>query len=80
MHFFFVILLFQMIVGRMPCPLYLKEKRITIKKLSEKYDDKNSDLYKYLTEHTGQNITTLLDVEAIYNILEIQVRKINTLY
>lgn len=66
---------FQMIVGSMPCPLYLKEKRIVNEELSEKYDNVNSDLYKYLSEHTGQNITSVLDVESIYNILEIQVRK-----
>lgn len=64
-----------MIVGSMPCPLYLKEKRIVNEELSEKYDNVNSDLYKYLREHTGQNITSVLDVESIYNILEIQVRK-----
>lgn len=64
-----------MIVGSMPCPLYLKEKRIVNEELSEKYDNVNSDLYKYLSEHTGQNITSVLDVESIYNILEIQVRK-----
>lgn len=69
-----------MIVGSMPCPLYLKEKRIVNEELSEKYDNVNSDLYKYLSEHTGQNITSVLDVESIYNILEIQVRRIYKLY
>lgn len=64
-----------MIVGSMPCPLYLREKRIVNEDLSVKYDSENSDLYKYLSEHTGQNITSILDVESIYNILEIQVRK-----
>lgn len=71
---YFIILFFQMIVGSMPCPLYLKEKRNVNEELSVKYDIENSDLYKYLSEHTGLNITSILDVESIYNILEIQVR------
>lgn len=56
-----------------PCPLFEQEKIKTDVELASKYDKQNADLYQYLSRETGQNITTLLDVETLYNTLEIEV-------
>ncbi|XP_005180743.1 venom acid phosphatase Acph-1 [Musca domestica] len=37
-----------------------------------KLDDDNYKLYRLLTKHTGQNITSVLDVELLYNTLKIE--------
>ncbi|XP_046685501.1 prostatic acid phosphatase-like [Homalodisca vitripennis] len=60
----------KLITMRAPCPLYNEEQRSSDKVLAASYDDK--DLYKYLSEHSGQNVSTLLDVETLFNILEIE--------
>uniref|UniRef100_A0A1B6LHJ3 Acid phosphatase n=1 Tax=Graphocephala atropunctata TaxID=36148 RepID=A0A1B6LHJ3_9HEMI len=58
----------KLITMRAPCPLYKEEQKRSDKSLAAVYD--NAELNKYLTEHSGQNITTLLDVETLFNILE----------
>lgn len=35
-------------------------------------NEKNAGLYKYLTKNTGKNISNILDVELLYNILEVE--------
>lgn len=35
-------------------------------------DAKMANYYKELTEHTGKNVTTITDVEFLYNTLEIE--------
>lgn len=37
-----------------------------------KLNDDNAELYKLLSRNTGQNITNVLDVEILYNILKIE--------
>lgn len=32
----------------------------------------NAGLFEYLTKYTGQNVTNILDVELLYNVLEIE--------
>lgn len=39
----------------------------------EYIDSNNKELYYYLTEHTGQNTTTIADVERLYNTLDIEI-------
>lgn len=34
--------------------------------------EENQELFKYLTIHTGSNITTIEDVEMLYNTLDIE--------
>lgn len=36
------------------------------------YNKKYESLYKYLTKHTGTNVTNIFDVEKLYDILQIQ--------
>lgn len=38
----------------------------------QKEIEQNSDLLEYLTENTGQNISTIGEVELLYNTLEIE--------
>ena len=38
-----------------------------------KIDTENAALYKYLSSHSGQNISSVLDVEFLFNTLEIEV-------
>lgn len=55
-----------------PCPRLdeaLKQANIEENK---RLGAKMADYYKELTEHTGQNMTKLVDVEFLYNTLEIE--------
>ncbi|XP_054273281.1 prostatic acid phosphatase-like isoform X1 [Macrosteles quadrilineatus] len=62
----------KLITVKAKCPLYDREKHKSDSELSAKYDKQNSELYKYLTDKAGQNISSLLDVESLFNILEIE--------
>lgn len=65
-------MLLQLITVKSPCPRLdeaLKQACIDENKRS---GAKMADYYKELTEHTGQNMTTLVDVEFLYNTLEIE--------
>lgn len=58
---------------RKPCPSYDRAYENLYK--SEKLqiiNQQNAELYKYLTKNTGNNISTVLKVESLYNTLEIQ--------
>lgn len=56
-----------------PCPRYDAEKAKSDAAIAEAFDKKYQDLYSYLTLHAGQQINSILDVETLYNILEIEV-------
>lgn len=58
---------------RKPCPSYDRVYEELYK--SEKMraiDAENSELYEYLSKHTGSNITSVLKVESLYNTLQIE--------
>lgn len=56
------------------CPRYDTELKEAYKSEEVvKVDSENADLYQYLSTHTGQNISTVLDVEFLFNTLEIEV-------
>ncbi|KYN27058.1 Prostatic acid phosphatase, partial [Trachymyrmex cornetzi] len=62
----------KLIVMKAPCPKLeaaLKQAYIEEEKKSDK---KMAEYYKELTKHTGQNISTITDVEFLYNTLEIE--------
>lgn len=61
------------IAMKKPCPVYeeaLKEIYKSPKILE--INEKNKDLYEYLTNHTGSPIKDILAVEFLYNTLEIE--------
>lgn len=63
----------QLITVKKKCPRYEKELQEAYQ--SEEITNMNSDiaeLYKYLSANTGQNISTVLDVEFLFNTLEIE--------
>jgi len=62
----------KLITVKAKCPLYDKEKRRSDAQLAAMYDKQNTQLYQYLSENTGQNISSLLDVESLFNVLEIE--------
>lgn len=55
------------------CPAYEKALNDTYNSEKMKEINKaNTDLYKYLTSYTGDNISNVLAVELLYNTLEIE--------
>lgn len=63
----------KLIVVKKACPQYDKELQNAYH--SEeilKVDSDHAEVYKYLSAHTGQNISTVLDVEFLFNTLEIE--------
>lgn len=58
---------------RKPCPRYDREYDELYKSKKLKIIDKeNAELYDYLSKNTGNNITSVLKVEWLYNTLEIE--------
>lgn len=65
-------MILQLITVKAPCPrleealkqAYLDEATSSSAKMAKYYEE--------LTEHTGQNISTITDVEFLYNTLEIE--------
>ncbi|GAB0097757.1 lysosomal acid phosphatase [Sergentomyia squamirostris] len=60
---------------KQPCPKYDEVlKRLYINPPADivEINQKNAELYKRLTKETGQNVSTILDVEFLYNTLEIE--------
>ncbi|XP_063242922.1 testicular acid phosphatase homolog [Bacillus rossius redtenbacheri] len=63
----------KLIVMKKPCPRYEWEKTKAYQTREIKQiDEENADLYSYLTQNTGKNISTILDVELLFNTLEIE--------
>lgn len=64
---------YQLIAMRKPCPSYDRayEELYKSEKLRE-IDQENSELYRYLSENTGSNISSVLKVERLYNTLQIE--------
>lgn len=59
--------------ARKPCPAYDEELYSVIK--SEEFkrvDEQFKDLYEYLSEHAGQLVETLYDIESIHSTLTIE--------
>ncbi|XP_053670958.1 lysosomal acid phosphatase [Anopheles nili] len=58
-----------------PCPRYEQSKKRLLtyppKDIRELYE-KNAALFRTLSQGTGQNVSTILDVEFLYNTLEIE--------
>lgn len=56
------------------CPRYDYElKKVLTSPEMERINKKNAKLYAYLTEHSGEEISSLQKVEYLYNILYIEV-------
>lgn len=74
MFFYSIFFFLQLITVKKKCPRYEKE-------LKEAYQSEEmkrintgiADLYNYLSANTGQNISTVLEVEFLFNTLEIEV-------
>uniref|UniRef100_A0A182VBG9 FHA domain-containing protein n=1 Tax=Anopheles merus TaxID=30066 RepID=A0A182VBG9_ANOME len=60
---------------KQPCPRYEQSKQRLVayppKDIRELYE-KNAALFRTLSQGTGQNVSTILDVELLYNTLEIE--------
>lgn len=64
-----------MLAQKKPCPKYdeaLRQINSNGTKEIQSINAINADLFDYLTKNTGQNVTNILDVELLYNILEIE--------
>lgn len=55
-----------------PCPRLEEALKQAYKDEAERSGEKMIDYYKELTEHTGKNMSTITDVEFLYNTLEIE--------
>lgn len=55
------------------CPRYDAEKAKSDAEIAKDVDKKYQELYANLTLYAGQPINSILDVETLYNILEIEV-------
>lgn len=65
----------QILAQKQPCPRYEQSKQRLAayppKDIRELYE-KNAALFRTLSQGTGQNVSTILDVELLYNTLEIE--------
>lgn len=56
------------------CDKYIHEfQRVLDSSEMKKIDEDNADLYRYLSRMTGQEISSLRNVESLYNLLYIEV-------
>lgn len=63
----------QLIVVKKKCPSYEKELQNAYKsEKMRKFDSENANLYQYISTHSGQNISSVLDVEFLFNTIEIE--------
>nr|CAD7432325.1 unnamed protein product [Timema monikensis] len=65
----------KLIVMKKPCPRYEQElKQAYLSPDIVQVNLDNAELYSYLTEKTGKDIDSILEVELLYNTLEIEER------
>ncbi|XP_076638710.1 lysosomal acid phosphatase-like [Colletes latitarsis] len=64
----------KIIAVKAPCPRLEKALKEAYANESMRPGTPSADYYRQLSEHTGQNITTITDVEALYNTLEIEAK------
>nr|CAD7434697.1 unnamed protein product [Timema monikensis] len=65
----------KLIVMKKPCPRYEQElKQAYLSPDIVQVNLDNAELYSYLTEKTGKDIDSILEVEYLYNTLEIEER------
>lgn len=65
----------QLYAQKQSCPKYdemLRKLYLNPPVDVQEINQKNAELYKRLTKETGQNVSTILDVEFLYNTLEIE--------
>lgn len=55
-----------------PCPKLEAALKQAYIEEEKKSDENMAEYYKELTKHTGQNMSTITDVEFLYNTLEIE--------
>lgn len=65
-------MILQLITVKAPCPRLEKALKQAYLDEAKRSNGKMDKYYKELTEHTGQNISTITDVEFLYNTLEIE--------
>jgi len=65
-------ILLQLITVKAPCPKLAEALKEAYAREAKRTDAKMSNYYKELTQHTGQNMSTITDVEFLYNTLEIE--------
>jgi len=69
---FEMMILLQLITVRAPCPRLAEALKKAYANEARRADAKMASYYKELTEHTGQNMSTITDVEFLYTTLEIE--------
>ncbi|RLU17240.1 hypothetical protein DMN91_011309 [Ooceraea biroi] len=62
----------KLITVKAPCPRLAEALKEAYANEARRSDVKMADYYKELTKHTGQNMSTITDVEFLYNTLEIE--------
>lgn len=65
---------FQMIVVKAPCPRLEKALKEAYVNDSKSAEFPSSKYFQELSNYTGQNISTITDIEFLYNTLEIEER------
>lgn len=65
---------FQVIVVKAPCPRLEKALKEAYVNESKRPESPSSKYYQELSNYTGQNISTITDIEFLYNTLEIEER------
>lgn len=68
------IVIFQMIVVKAPCPRLERALKEAYANESLRPTTPSAEYYQQLSSYTGKNITTITDVEFLYNTLEIEQR------
>lgn len=65
-------MLLQLIVVKAPCPRLENALKQAYENEANRSGAKMAAYYKELSEYTGQNMSTITDVEFLYNTLEIE--------
>lgn len=63
----------QLITAKAPCPKLEKELQQAYANFSASSNGSLDSLFRELTSFTGKEISSILDVELLYNLLEIEV-------